>query len=273
MKIPFDIEYRPQIESGEYKVETRDGRPARIICWDAKAKDGCSVVALLPIDKSDLNDEAAYQFSKNGTAYTSKSASEDCADLFIITPEPELTEFEKVVASWLETAKDEPITNEMIVDAADNLMFCARQQIIRGAEKKPSKRLPTIEEWRWLINNCEWKWDDARKGQIITARNGNSIFLPADGHRSDTCLCFEGSYGYYWSSFRNTGDPDLAYYVCFNSGDVGWYRGNRCYGRSVRCVSDTPQEGFVDMGNNLFWAEKNVDGLYNYDEAMKLFNS
>ena len=35
-KIPFDIKYRPQIESGEYKVETRDGKPVRIICWDKK---------------------------------------------------------------------------------------------------------------------------------------------------------------------------------------------------------------------------------------------
>lgn len=26
MKIPFDIKYRPQIESGEYKVETKDER-------------------------------------------------------------------------------------------------------------------------------------------------------------------------------------------------------------------------------------------------------
>lgn len=38
-KIPFSIDYRPQIESGEYKVETRDDRPVRIICWDASYED------------------------------------------------------------------------------------------------------------------------------------------------------------------------------------------------------------------------------------------
>ena len=39
-KISFDIKYRPQIESGEYKVETRDGKPVRIICWDKQEYAG-----------------------------------------------------------------------------------------------------------------------------------------------------------------------------------------------------------------------------------------
>ena len=39
-KIPFNVKFKPQIESGEYKVETRDGRPVRIICWDKKEYDG-----------------------------------------------------------------------------------------------------------------------------------------------------------------------------------------------------------------------------------------
>lgn len=38
-KISFDIKYRPEIESGRYKVETNAGRPVRIICWDAKSED------------------------------------------------------------------------------------------------------------------------------------------------------------------------------------------------------------------------------------------
>lgn len=34
MKIPFDIKYRPQIESGEYKVFLKNGNPVRILAWD-----------------------------------------------------------------------------------------------------------------------------------------------------------------------------------------------------------------------------------------------
>ena len=32
MKIPFDIKFKPQIESGEYKVVTSFGEPAEIGC-------------------------------------------------------------------------------------------------------------------------------------------------------------------------------------------------------------------------------------------------
>ena len=40
MIVPFDIKYRPEIESGKYKVETRDGRPVTIISWDVDAYEG-----------------------------------------------------------------------------------------------------------------------------------------------------------------------------------------------------------------------------------------
>ena len=32
--IPFDIQYRPQIESGEYDIVTRDNRPVKILRWN-----------------------------------------------------------------------------------------------------------------------------------------------------------------------------------------------------------------------------------------------
>ena len=35
-KIPFNIKYRPQIESGEYSVVTREDRPVEIKIWDLK---------------------------------------------------------------------------------------------------------------------------------------------------------------------------------------------------------------------------------------------
>ena len=76
------------------------------------------------------------------------------------------------------------------------------------------------------------------KGRIVTATNGNSIFLPAAGYRDDTGLSSVGSYGSYWSSSLRTVSPDYAWNVGFNSDDVGRYVGNRYYGRSVRPVSE-----------------------------------
>lgn len=93
MKIPFDIKYRPQIESGEYKVETRDGRSVRIICWDRVAKentdDDLNICVLVPED----NGEAVYYYHQSGK----KWVPDERFDLFIITPEPELTDYEQSV--------------------------------------------------------------------------------------------------------------------------------------------------------------------------------
>lgn len=38
-RIPFDIFYRPEIESGEYTVETEDGRQVTILKWDLNYKE------------------------------------------------------------------------------------------------------------------------------------------------------------------------------------------------------------------------------------------
>lgn len=64
-------------------------------------------------------------------------------------------------------------------------------------------RIPTRDEWRELINNCDFTWTgmEGVTGALITSRiNGNSIFLPAVGnmvgaeHTHDQLGCF------YWTS-------------------------------------------------------------------------
>ena len=105
-------------------------------------------------------------------------------------------------------------------------------------------RMPTDAEWTELRTKCTWTWTTnyngtGVKGQIVTATNGNSIFLPAAGYRRDTKLYDAGSYGYYWSSSLNTDKPSIAWYVNFNSGNVRRRDyGYRSYGQSVRPVSE-----------------------------------
>ena len=60
--------------------------------------------------------------------------------------------------------------------------------------------------------------------------------IPAAGSRSDSDLSDAGSGGYYWSSSLDTGYPRNAWYVVFDSGDVGSSSYGRYYGRSVRPV-------------------------------------
>lgn len=88
MRIPFNIKYRPQIESGEYRVETREGLPVRIICWDRLAKkhndDDLNLCVLVPDDEG----EAVYYYHRSGKRWVPN----DGYDLFIVTPKPELSE-------------------------------------------------------------------------------------------------------------------------------------------------------------------------------------
>ena len=105
-------------------------------------------------------------------------------------------------------------------------------------------RMPTDAEWTELRTKCTWTWvtnynGTGVTGQIVTATNGNSIFLPAAGRRFDSNLNDAGSWGCYWSSSLDTDYyPSNARYVGFNSDAVGRYLLNRFGGQSVRPVSE-----------------------------------
>lgn len=47
MIIPFNIKHRAKIESGEYKVRTASGKPARIVCWDMRPSFNDPILALI----------------------------------------------------------------------------------------------------------------------------------------------------------------------------------------------------------------------------------
>ena len=100
-------------------------------------------------------------------------------------------------------------------------------------------RMPTSAEQQELIDNCTWIWGDYKEslGYYVVGKNGNCIFLSADGYRYGTDLyyIFEGLY---WSSTLNADTHFLAYCLYFSSRDsyVGY---NKVYvGKCVRPVSE-----------------------------------
>lgn len=112
-------------------------------------------------------------------------------------------------------------------------------------------RMPTDAEWTALQDNCTWTWttQNGVNGRLVTAPNGNSIFLPAAGDRGGASLYDAGSYGIYWSSSLDAGDPRFAWRVCFYSDDVGRWEGFRYGGMSVRPVWSAvdPDKGGVNV--------------------------
>ena len=104
-------------------------------------------------------------------------------------------------------------------------------------------RMPTDDEWTALRTQCEWTWttQNGVNGRLVTATNGNSIFLPAAGDRSGASLYNAGSGSFYWSSSLYTEFPNypyLAWGVYFDSDNVLRFSVDRYNGLSVRPVSE-----------------------------------
>lgn len=106
-----------------------------------------------------------------------------------------------------------------------------------------SWRIPTDEEWTELRTKCTWKWatQNGVSGEIVTAKNGNSIFLPAAGEWLGGSFITYGEAGNYWSSSRHPDMQHIAWGVDFwNYPSTGIViqrsRHNRSYGHSVRPI-------------------------------------
>ena len=100
-------------------------------------------------------------------------------------------------------------------------------------------RMPTTAEFNELVNNCEWTWIEYNgvQGQKVTGPNGNSIFLPAAGYRSNASVGDENVQGRYWAGqWANLNS--MASILLFQN-DTSFVRPNvRYLGCTVRPVSD-----------------------------------
>lgn len=66
--------------------------------------------------------------------------------------------------------------------------------------------IPTDKEWKELQTQCEWTrtTQNGAVGELVTASNGNSIFLPTAGFRHDTI--FDNGDKYWSSTLSNSTD-------------------------------------------------------------------
>ncbi len=168
-KIPFDIKFRPQIESGEYKVETRDGLPVRVVCYDAEGR--FPVVAI-------VNGFPASMYTECGCVMNNEGHGK--YDLFIITPEPELSAFEVKLweimkAEGSSVGPREKFTND---DKRAFHEYSAQLLAIASKELQPEKDLP-----RW--KKCEDGNTDRLELEALGREAGSpfEIAFRANGYR------------------------------------------------------------------------------------------
>jgi len=130
-KIPFNIKYRSQVESGEYRVVTREDRPVEIRIWDLKGE--FPVVGVYYDDKN--NRDTAVQVTAEGRCSVT-SGEEYCDDFFIITSEPEITEFRKELTTMVDYAVNHAKSGVNVVDIfADRIFEYAKLEFEKDMPK------------------------------------------------------------------------------------------------------------------------------------------
>ena len=101
--------------------------------------------------------------------------------------------------------------------------------------------MPNLEQLKELCNNCSYTWTSVNGiiGGQFTGSNGGTIFLPVAGERIDDGISNNGTYGFYWTSSKDSNSSYYAYAndLYFNSTRL--YTNHisyRIYGNTVRPV-------------------------------------
>ena len=169
-KIPFNIKYRPEIESGKYKVVTRDNTPVRIICWDSKSEQ--PVIGLVWDKEASM--EIVELFSDNGHYWRDNKESD--YDLFILTDEPELTDFERAVHRGLLCAGLEVVPAGIIKETAKELLELAKRELLSYAdENNPAIEAMADLERTYFCNPDKlpkWLKDDIARKELNAHTKG-----------------------------------------------------------------------------------------------------
>ena len=102
-------------------------------------------------------------------------------------------------------------------------------------------RLPTLDEFYELIENCSWDWQkvDNCEGYIATSKkNGAKLFFPAAGMAINEKIVRKGREGYYWTSTVCDTSSSEVHIINFSSSNTpeSFDRSYPWHGMSIRPV-------------------------------------
>lgn len=163
MRIPFEISKRPQIESGEYKViyveyPSTNQYPVEILKWDSNSDAGCIIGCIRRNGKDRI-----YAFDENGEH---KVSGEDDR-LFIVTPEPEMNEFEQEVHAFIDE-RIEAVRG--LKEIAAELLSFAKQQLLQSGELMTQEHHEKLMETQYkeTLDGVKKNWHDYFTPQAVT---------------------------------------------------------------------------------------------------------
>ena len=124
----------------------------------------------------------------------------------------------------------------------DNKTVLESEDDVANVKLGDGWRMPTIDEFLELFNNCSWEWTSMNgvNGYKISG-NGNSIFLPAAGCRyyDETDVRYFSELGAYWSASLKEKADDTAWGFSFE--ETAFYekdRVSRYPGSTIRPVKE-----------------------------------
>ena len=102
----------------------------------------------------------------------------------------------------------------------------------KDALSRFGQRLPGLEQYRELIKECDWLWDE--NGYNIVGPSGNSIKLLAQGYKTGDQLIDANICGHYWTNKLQT--DTYAFALEFTPGDIQMKEHFISYMRAVHLV-------------------------------------
>lgn len=189
-KIPFDIKYRSQIESGEYTVVTREDRLVEIKIWDLKGD-----FPIVGVYYDETNDrETAVQVTAEGKCSIS-TGDNYCDYFFIVTDKPDMVKFKQELSQMLDFYGADPdTTKEAAIEKwSQKLLSVVHEELVNCGKKYNEGRAVGIElgkieamkampRWKKVAEVHSWDEDisiyNSAEGPILSANmNGNMYFL------------------------------------------------------------------------------------------------
>ena len=154
------------------KVETAAGCPVRIVCWDMACELPILGLVLLNDEKAE---EIAVGFTNEGTNLLGEPLYDK---LFIVTPEEEMSEFEKAIKRAFICAGCSSVSNGIVKDTASELLALAREELFANdtvlkeyaqvaREQGKAEALKDLPRWKKCqvddpiacVNNCAKRED------------------------------------------------------------------------------------------------------------------
>ena len=130
-KAPFKMKYRSKIENGEYTIQTRDGRKARVICWDAKnvGRDDDIIVMVT----TTLGGESIQRYGQNGKLISNQGTGHNEKwDLFVVGESIRLDDYcielTNIIQARLGVVFEDPYS---VIDAAEDILKASENELSR----------------------------------------------------------------------------------------------------------------------------------------------